>query len=297
MNTDEAIESFCAFARPRNIRCEIPYFFLGDEEDADRAIDLIKDDLKRDLAVRIPFPFTEQVILVKTENNPAFKVALELADSIGAPRPEWSATFVASIPGQNDAMFCWDCSFFRKLGWFAVSGGAISLGLSDQPELRYLIGDMAVMFDPLRGKFVERKSWSKLQEGMFVKSALATAYHLALICHPENYIVKETPLLTSHEAKRIESGKRFPDAKRPRYLIVDHDVLVGRLKPHGTHASPIPHQRRGHWMRLAERCKHLRARGVDKVYVKDCNVGPSDFIVNNRRYQVLLGGLGDGGSA
>lgn len=296
MNTDEAIESFCSFARTRNIPCEIPYFFLGDEEDADRAIDVIKDDLKRDLIVSIPFPFKEQVLLVKTANNPTFKSALELADALGAPRPEWNATFVSAVEGLKEALFSWDCAFFPGLGWFVISAGAISLSLSVRPELQYLIGDKAVMFDPMRSGYTDRTSWSKSQEDMFVKSCVATAYHLALIAHPENYIVKESPQLTPHEANRLERGKRFPDAKRPRYLIVDHYVLVGRLKPQGTHSSPVPHQRRGHWMRLAERCKHAQARGVNRVYVKSCDVGPRDFVVNKRRYQVLLEGLGQGGS-
>lgn len=109
-----------------------------------------------------------------------------------------------------------------------------------------------------------------------------------LISHPANYIVKETPLLTPHEERRVAKGKTFPDAKRPRYIIVDHDVLTGHLMPRGTHKTPVPHQRRGHWMRLAERCVHAKAQGLEQVWVRPCYVGETDFETEGRRYQVLL---------
>jgi hypothetical protein len=111
---------------------------------------------------------------------------------------------------------------------------------------------------------------------------------LALISHPQNYILLESPELTGHERRRIASGKRFPNAKRPRYIVVDHDILVRLNKSIGTHAKPVPHQRRGHWMRLSERCRHARERGLEKVWVRDAYVGETDFIQDGRRYQVLL---------
>jgi hypothetical protein len=77
--------------------------------------------------------------------------------------------------------------------------------------------------------------------------------------------------------------------KTPHYLVVDHEVLVRMSGRTGeTHASPIPHHRRGHWKRLAERCKYARQMGRDKVWVKETYVGEREFADSHNQYVVLM---------
>jgi hypothetical protein len=118
---------------------------------------------------------------------------------------------------------------------------------------------------------------------------------LALISHPANYIVKVTPSLTIHEKHLEEKGRERAIRKLPHYIVVDHDVLVDlRKNPSGTHASPVPHKRRGHWARLADRCRKAFAEGrytlvngVPKIYKKWSQVGDPEFGDENNRYLVL----------
>lgn len=71
--------------------------------------------------------------------------------------------------------------------------------------------------------------------------------------------------------------------------ITFHDILVGMSQGHyGTHASPVPHERRGHWRRLADRCRHARLSGKDKVFVRPAYVGERTFSNDKNRYEVLM---------
>jgi hypothetical protein len=112
--------------------------------------------------------------------------------------------------------------------------------------------------------------------------------YITAISHPANYIVKVTPKLTPKETRRVGAGKHYPESKTPHFLIVDHDVIVRmRRDPDGTHASPVPHERRGHWRRLAERCRHAKLFGKDKVYVRPSLVGEPKFEDAKNLYEVL----------
>lgn len=113
--------------------------------------------------------------------------------------------------------------------------------------------------------------------------------YIAAISHPANYVVRVTPKLTSHESRRMASGKRLDGAKSPHFIVVDHEVLAGmRRDPQGTHASPIPHERRGHWRRLAERCRHAKLLGKDKTFVRPSFIGERTFEDPKNLYEVLL---------
>jgi len=111
----------------------------------------------------------------------------------------------------------------------------------------------------------------------------------ASISHPMNYIIKTSPVLTPRETRRKERGIEPSIRKKPHFIVVDHDVLVSmRSKTNGTHASPIPHHRRGHWMRLAERCRHAKLLGKKKAWVRPTFVGDRKFSDDKNLYEVLL---------
>jgi hypothetical protein len=115
---------------------------------------------------------------------------------------------------------------------------------------------------------------------------------VSAISHPANYIVERTPALSPREERQSARGEPRPDKKRSHFIVVDHDQLVA-LNPatrvaSGTHASPIPHARRGHWRRLAESCSKARAEGKTKIWVGPSYVGEREFVDGKNRYRVML---------
>lgn len=267
MTLDEAIESFFSYMK---ITEDLPVFFVGHQGEIDSAIRELRPDLTVELSKGVPLPF-EKVALFQKIN------AEDDIDEFTRQNfnPVWSVEVVERGP-DSFKLFSEGYIYFQGYGYGWKNDYKMAAQLEKSGDDFRVI---ALDHWRLQGRIPKEAE---------AKNALGTALILAMISHPSNYIVKESPQLTPREARRIESGKRFPDAKRPRYIIVDHDVLVGMQKPAGTHASPIPHRRRGHWMRLSERCRHAKERGLEKVFVRDCYVGNRDFIVSGRRYQVLL---------
>ncbi len=290
MNIDSAIESFFAYLHKTKSKhtsriTNSAIFYLGGEGDLSDAIEAVKSDLIEELSVGIPFPFECQTMFFN-----ALTLTSENAQALGGKWsevqeaqdlgwiPSWYACVALKDPRNRHSITVVDFCFRPKGGWNLTysGGGAFRFFENGDTEFREYTYATSVSPD------------GEEHEGGNGFHVQASAFHLALIAHPANYIVKESPLLTPKEQRRIAKGKRFPGAKRPRYIIVDHDVLSSRMKPQGTHAAPAPHQRRGHWRRLAERCRYARARGVSKTWVRDCKVGETDFVANNRRYQVLM---------
>jgi len=81
--------------------------------------------------------------------------------------------------------------------------------------------------------------------------------------------------------------KPFLREDLPTVILIDpRDTLVhGRSVPQGgTHASPVPHQRRGHFRVL----KHARYKEPGKVIpVASSWVGDSEWVYNGNEYRVL----------
>jgi len=152
----------------------------------------------------------------------------------------------------------------------------------------YLVGSH---IDPVLQQVTEAmfRSSSRTFFDLIIHETSAVLEQLAAISHPQNYVVRVTPGLTPRERHHVEKGQPRPDRKTPHYIVVDHDVLVGMSSGHyGTHASPVPHERRGHWRRLAERCRHARTSGKDKVFVRPTYVGERTFADDKNRYEVLM---------
>jgi hypothetical protein len=113
---------------------------------------------------------------------------------------------------------------------------------------------------------------------------------VALISHPANYVVRTAPKLTPHEERRRASKGIFPLQKKAHYIVIDHETLLN-LNPQtiaGTHRSPTPHARRGHWRRLADRCLNAKASGKQRIWVGETYVGATEFEDDRNRYEVVL---------
>jgi hypothetical protein len=165
--------------------------------------------------------------------------------------------------------------------------------LTNSPILTWTIGykgviDGNVHFDYCPGKFLLDGIHDKFTFDTMSGETKMILDEIVAISHPMNYVVQVTPKLTPHEERRAAAGKSVTMQKSRHFIVVDHEVIVRmRRDPDGTHASPIPHHRRGHWMRLADRCRHARLMGKEKVFVKPTIVGDPKWESEKNFYEVL----------
>lgn len=94
---------------------------------------------------------------------------------------------------------------------------------------------------------------------------------IAWINRPKHYIVEQSAEITKKPSK-ADKGRVRRLAERSRHIVVDHDEIRTRwTNCHGTHGSPMPHLRRGHYKTLrAERYKNMRGK---VIWVAPCHVG------------------------
>jgi hypothetical protein len=259
-------------------------FNLGEAEDLDRAGEELKADLVQDFEQAVPAPF------------PNLAVAFHRPEGWGF---EWHLRLNGLLP-KLPAGLLPDREF-----WFTAD---LSEVLRDVPALSYVAlyqvpapqsGLMAVAPHPTSIEHASRLYRRPPEEaGFTLAEGLAAALRrLALISHPANYHVRVSPILTPREERQLPK-RGIPAPKRPYTIVIEHEVLVRlnpRTRPSGGEGEgdaarpPAPHARRGHWMRLAERCKAARAGGRERIWRKETYVGEREFADERNRYQVLLG--------
>jgi len=290
-------------------------FYMGDTHEAEEVMADIGRDLYQDLADDLPLPFSDVILIGKNERERLLQapdLQAELAEASPEERREveskwtgvWWATLISRtpldlVPEERRVPFVvewkdrhyiflefmyaekykqWKPSILR---WVAFNGHP----KKDPPE-----GEFALEYKSIYGGLAYPDRPAAEQNNL-----KSTFYFTTLISHPSNYIVRETPSLTSGEQHRLPK-RGFPDQKRPRYIVVDHDVLVrmsegktpDQAEDEESRVSPVPHKRRGHWRRLADRCVHAKDRGVEKVFVRPSYIGKTEFEIGNRKYHVLL---------
>lgn len=86
----------------------------------------------------------------------------------------------------------------------------------------------------------------------------------------------------------VQSKKPWTRQDLPRIILLDptQAKLYGhRTETRGTHASPIPHQRRGHWATLrSEKWTHMKGK---RVWRKPAWVGDQDWVFKGNQYKVI----------
>lgn len=268
-------------------------FHLGEDENVLEAIRPIREELAADCAEGVPMPFSD-VACVSTVTE--------------SSRTVWILDRVLYDPAGTEAPPSVE-AVLKEQGLTAKQ----RLVIVRQSELDVDIGEIPLMtiwhvwfcgttdseyqilstLDPACNALFgvgARAEAQALVDGL-IKETVPIIEQLAAVSHPQNYIVKVTPRLTPKEERRVADGRERPVRKAPHFIVVDHDVLVGmssRKASEGTHASPVPHHRRGHWMRLAERCRHAKLLGKDRVYVRPTYVGERLFADEKNLYEVLM---------
>lgn len=122
---------------------------------------------------------------------------------------------------------------------------------------------------------------------------------MAYLSRCPEYLVEETPEVPQGAPpRRRNDSKPWTYNYLPRIILLDPtQAPSGEPKSDqgGTHASPRPHQRRGHWATLkASRFYHgSHAETHDpktnprRVFVKPAWVGPRSWVMQGNRYRVL----------
>jgi hypothetical protein len=102
--------------------------------------------------------------------------------------------------------------------------------------------------------------------------------------------VRPEPKVRTEKQKRKlgKTVQRFPwlNEEAPRLILLDPSKQYPRYgRGVGTHASPVPHQRRGHWMTLrAERYKEKKGHSV---WRKPAWIGDQEWVFKGSVYRVV----------
>lgn len=285
-------------------------FHCGDDADITRAALELKETLLEDLRERVPLPFddTTMVSIVPDAHGCKGWIMDRVID-MGVHEIKFSSDTVvrgellrekAKVDRMRDAFK----NTTRKGHEFAV----IRAEDNGLPVILWMVcfhGPFEDTFsfstmteDEL--EFSNSSNWIKpkpnlLRRDKNFQQEIATntgalIRQAALICHPSNYYVKAEPKLTPREARRVAAKlDPYPIRKAPHFIVIDHEQLVELNKKHGggTHAAPVPHHRRGHWRRVADRFINAKLLG-EKMWVRPTYVGETHFEDDKAIYNVLM---------
>lgn len=267
---------------------ETHVFLLGEVDRLEESIREIREDLDLEMKSRVPMPFADLTLVVRARRGAGagpevpdeywsvtrIMAAPHLRGGRPAEMGEGAEAFVVVSYAVADSRHA-TASRVRGVWFEGLGDGKFGVGLSDSLLVQ---GDTAVTERQEEGDRGEQLERAKIDLTM-----------VAAISHPANYVVRVTPALSPREERRAAAGKPRPPAKSPHFIVVDHDVLVGMSgRSTGTHASPVPHERRGHWRRLSERCRHARMLGGERTWVGPAYVGERSFTDGKNAYEVLL---------
>jgi len=240
-----------------------PLFVLGDWDDISASIMDLRKDLVEDLADGLMAPF------------PSIAVAYE-------SKSGWLLDWIH----RTDAGEYVNTAFHeaQDAAWFQNSMEFEFHGKQDGQFLVHLAPQSVNRYAAVDGRPAMKVAHDM---GWMIEDSL---FRVALISHPENYVVKKTPKLTPREQRKVDRGEPIPIRKRPYYVVLDHTGLVNLRQESISRALklPLPHARRGHWMRLAERCAAARSAGKDKVWRRETYVGDTVFETASSRFEVFM---------
>ena len=273
-------------------------FWLGDDKDFYDHIIGARYDILDEMKERIPMPFKD-LTCVSIVDSDSMKVWT--CDRI-VEEPEYLFKLFEGGEGKNRAAA--EKMKGQKLLIIRYQSMEVDGKLLPDPVFTWTIGYTGIVGDDVHFDLVPGRSLidSGMMPGKKGKHSLSLVGlwdsisketkiildEVVAISHPANYIVQVTPKLTPHEERRVASGRPRSGQKARHFIVVDHEVLVRmRKEPTETHASPVPHHRRGHWKRLSERCRHARLMGKERVFVRPTFVGDPKWTCEKNFYEVL----------
>lgn len=159
--------------------------------------------------------------------------------------------------------------------------------LDDEP-----VHDM-VLFDNRAGHIVGYDDHSTMANDKIAVSLLTcAAVAIQYLSQCPEHLVEVRSIGTQQDAhlrrKAAKTAQKKPWLREglPSIILLDPTQAKAyghRINRGGSHASPIPHQRRGHWRHLkADRFKSKRP-----VWVRPAWIGDKEWVFNGNTYKVL----------
>lgn len=271
-------------------------FMLGYDAEVRENLGAINEDILSDMEVKIPMPFKDTTVASIVEGGGDLKSGwvfdrmIEFndirRDNTKLP-PEVPPEISQRTP-QSFHMIRYDEHFEMPLVWsYAYYGWWVA-------KRAFVFGIEVMMQDAFAHAFgmkhlTDPEVFRTQMTEYWKREAAPIIKQVAMISHPMNYIVRVTPALTDREKRRVAAGKSTSSSKRPHFIVVDHQGLR-EMSPDkgGTHASPIPHHRRGHWRRLSDRCREAKAAGKGRAWVRPTYIGDLTFADPKNNYEVLM---------
>lgn len=114
------------------------------------------------------------------------------------------------------------------------------------------------------------------------------ALDIKYITQSPKHLVEIRPIINGVQRRAAKTARKKPWLRDdlPTTILLDPTEAKEyghRIDRGGTHASPIPHQRRGHWRQLrSDRYKEKKA-----VWVKGSWIGDTEWTYNGREYRVV----------
>lgn len=247
-----------------------PIFLLGEGDEVVRVIEELRRDLVEDLADGLMIPFPSIAVALELSTGWMFHWLHRLGEGVQGDRfAHLSFDEKHAFPGFPDLV---------EFEFGGRKGEEFRIHVREETVERYRRVD--------RDRSIEETTQD------IAKIVGDTMIEVALISHPNHYLVERTPALSPREERQAARGEPRPLRKRPHFIVIDYDGLVdlnpATRVPAGAHRPPVPHERRGHWMRLSEKCHHARAAGKTRVWVRETYVGEREFADGKNRYRVFL---------
>jgi hypothetical protein len=103
--------------------------------------------------------------------------------------------------------------------------------------------------------------------------------------HSDKHPVEVTPV-KKPKLSPLNKDKPWRRATGPRILFLDR-MPTTQTESTGTHASPKPHRRRGHWRELSHPRYRHHPQYKQKIWVKPSFIGPEQTVYESNLYRLI----------
>jgi hypothetical protein len=249
---------------------------------------LSDDQIARQFAPRAEFVYDEFVLsarnqIVLKHKGHIEQVPVNYWGYVGH-REEADSVFVVLEYPDTGEMFSWEGMILEK-ETIDAQGVKVSrlepvMAPHYEAEMRHLFQKMdapkGVTFDG----FMSGLNQQALEYYLFICQLMA---HLK---YGDKHAVEVVPEKPKRVSPALSRDRPWVGATGPRVLLLDR-MPTTQSQGTGTHASPKPHRRRGHWKTLSHpRFRHHPKYGK-KIYVKPSFVGPRQVSYEGNIYRLV----------
>lgn len=132
--------------------------------------------------------------------------------------------------------------------------------------------------------------WQPLNDlGNYATAHIAHAMQLMLYCkYGDRHPVEVVPEKSLNKKPTLNRNRLWASSTGPRLLLLDRMPTTQRNQgSEGTHASPKPHRRRGHWKTLRHPRYRHHPQYLEKIYCKPSFVGPQQVSYEGNIYRLV----------